>query len=175
MDAQRVPPSAWMTSQSMVIWRSPSASRSTTARSARPIRRWISLERPSSLSDWMSRFLRVLVERGSIAYSAVTQPRPLPSRKGGTFSSTDAVQMTLVLPISASTEPSAYMVNPVVSLTGRISSFALPSGLVIPAPLLLLHFRCHLSSALPAAGWPRGTPRGRSRSDRRCPRRRRRA
>ena len=58
----------------------------------------------------MSRFLRVFVARGSMAYSAVTQPRPLPSRKGGTLSSTEAVQITLVLPISTSTEPSAYMV-----------------------------------------------------------------
>jgi len=37
-----VPPSAWMTSQSMMIVRSPRTSRSVTARSDRPIRRWIS-------------------------------------------------------------------------------------------------------------------------------------
>ena len=42
IEAVRVPPSAWITSQSMVIWRSPSATRSTTVRSDRPIRRWIS-------------------------------------------------------------------------------------------------------------------------------------
>ena len=39
IEAVRVPPSAWITSQSMVIWRSPSASRSTTARRLRPISR----------------------------------------------------------------------------------------------------------------------------------------
>jgi hypothetical protein len=37
--AQRVPPSACSTSQSMVICRSPSAARSTQARSERPISR----------------------------------------------------------------------------------------------------------------------------------------
>ena len=46
MAAVRVPPSAWITSQSIVICRSPSLGRSTTARSARPIRRWISCVRP---------------------------------------------------------------------------------------------------------------------------------
>src|SRR6185503_16979274 len=45
MEAVRVPPSAWITSQSMVIWRSPSATRSTTERNERPIRRWISTVR----------------------------------------------------------------------------------------------------------------------------------
>ena len=49
IDAVRVPPSAWITSQSMVICRSPSASRSTTARRLRPIRRWISSVRPPCL------------------------------------------------------------------------------------------------------------------------------
>ena len=39
MAAVRVPPSAWMTSQSMVIWRSPSEGRSSTARRLRPISR----------------------------------------------------------------------------------------------------------------------------------------
>ena len=48
---------------------------------------------------------RVCVERGSIAYSAVTQPFPLPSRNGGTFSSTEAVQMTCVSPNATSAEP----------------------------------------------------------------------
>ena len=46
MAAVRVPPSAWITSQSSWIVRSPSAGRSTTARSARPISRWISCVRP---------------------------------------------------------------------------------------------------------------------------------
>ena len=62
-----------------VIVRSPSAARSTAARSERPISRWISLPRPPG-----SRLLRVCVERGSIAYSAVSQPWPLPLRNAGT-------------------------------------------------------------------------------------------
>ena len=45
--AQRVPPSAWSTSQSSQSVRSPSALKSQTLRSARPIRRWISTVRPS--------------------------------------------------------------------------------------------------------------------------------
>ena len=48
IEAVRVPPSAWSTSQSMQSVRGPSASRSTAARSERPISRWISTLRPSS-------------------------------------------------------------------------------------------------------------------------------
>ena len=39
IEATRVPPSACSTSQSTMIWRSPRAARSTTARKDRPIRR----------------------------------------------------------------------------------------------------------------------------------------
>ncbi len=46
MAAVRVPPSAWITSQSSVICFSPSATKSTTARSERPTSRWISWVRP---------------------------------------------------------------------------------------------------------------------------------
>jgi hypothetical protein len=84
--------------------RSPSFAISTTVRSARPIRRWISWERP--LGPVRSRDVRVFVERGSMPYSAVTQPWPRPLRNGGTLSSTVAVQITLVAPNSTSTEPS---------------------------------------------------------------------
>ena len=49
IEAVRVPPSAWMTSQSTVICRSPSAWRSTTERRLRPISRWISTVRPPCL------------------------------------------------------------------------------------------------------------------------------
>ena len=96
MLAQRVPPSAWSTSQSSQTVRSPSASMSTTARSERPMRRWISVVRPSSRPREMSRALRSPVEAGSIAYSAVTHPRPRPRIQAGTLSSTDAVQITRV-------------------------------------------------------------------------------
>ena len=54
-----------------------------------------------------SRSLREWVARGSIAYSLVTQPRPLPLRQRGTPSVTDAAISTLVAPNSTNTEPSA--------------------------------------------------------------------
>ena len=95
MLAVRVPPSAWITSQSICSVRSPSLLESTTARSARPIRRWISCVRPVCLPRAASRSLRVCVARGSMPYSAVSQPWPLPRRNGGTLSSTLAVQMHL--------------------------------------------------------------------------------
>ena len=50
---------------------------------------------------------RVCVERGSIEYSAVTQPFPFPAIQSGTFSSMETVQRTWVLPERTSTEPSA--------------------------------------------------------------------
>src|SRR5206468_9735851 len=125
MAAVRVPPSAWMTSQSTQTVRSPILARSTTARRARPTRRWISCERP--LGPRFSRGVRVLVERGSIAYSAVTQPSPCPFRNGGTLSSTDAVQMTLVAPNSTSTEPSGCKRKSRVTVTGRSWSGPRPS------------------------------------------------
>jgi hypothetical protein len=59
-----------------VIWRSPRAGKFMTARSERPIRRWISWVRPEGLPLADSRRDRVWVARGSMAYSAVTQPRP---------------------------------------------------------------------------------------------------
>ena len=54
-----------------------------------------------------SRSLRSPVEAGSIAYSAVTQPRPRPRIQRGTSSATEAVQITLVSPTEISAEPSA--------------------------------------------------------------------
>ena len=97
--AQRVPPSASSTSQSIQTVRSPSRSKSTTPRSARPISRWISTVRPSARPFDTSRCLRSPVDAGSIPYSAVTQPRPLPRIQRGTSSSTEAVQITRVPPI----------------------------------------------------------------------------
>src|SRR3972149_3626633 len=55
IEAVRVPPSAWMTSQSMVICRSPRACRSITERNERPISRWISTVRPPCLPAEASR------------------------------------------------------------------------------------------------------------------------
>src|SRR5215207_204811 len=106
IDAVRVPPSAWMTSQSTQIVRSPSRSSRATERSVRPIRRWISCVRPPTLPAEDSRCVRVVVARGSIPYSAVTQPLPCPRRNGGTRSSMEAAQITRVLPTSMRTEPS---------------------------------------------------------------------
>jgi hypothetical protein len=56
-----------------------------------------------------------------MAYSAVTQPRPLPSIQRGTDSVTDAVQITRVSPCEISTEPSAVRTNPGSILIGRRS------------------------------------------------------
>jgi hypothetical protein len=96
-----------MTSQSMMIVRSPRTSRSVTARSDRPIRRWISWVLPEIRPGILSRWLRVSVERGSMAYSAVTQPVPWPLRKGGALASMLAAAATRVRPISIKAEPSA--------------------------------------------------------------------
>ena len=78
----------------------------TTARNERPTSRWISCVRPPPARP-ASRPVRVDVARGSMPYSAVTQPWPLPRRNGGTRSSTDAVQITRVSPTSTRTAPSA--------------------------------------------------------------------
>ena len=86
---------------------SPSASKSTTPRSARPISRWISTVRPSGRPLVTSRCLRSPVDAGSIPYSAVTQPRPLPAIQRGTLSWAEAVQMTRVSPTLISADPVA--------------------------------------------------------------------
>ena len=107
IDAVRVPPSAWMTSQSTQIVRSPSSVSFATERSDRPISRWISCVRPPTLPGGRLALRAREVARGSMPYSAVTQPLPELRRNGGTRSSTLAVQITFVRPTSISTEPSA--------------------------------------------------------------------
>src|ERR1035437_6586565 len=119
-DAVRVPPSAWMTSQSMITVRSPSALISTAARMERPIRRWISCVLPEGRPLVTSRGVRLAVARGSIEYSAVTHPLPLLRRKCGTVSSTVAAHSTWGFPTLISAEPSAVMRQPVTISTGRI-------------------------------------------------------
>jgi hypothetical protein len=52
-----------------------------------------------------SRAVRVSVERGSIPYSPEIHPLPELRKNAGTDSSTDAVQMTRVFPISISADP----------------------------------------------------------------------
>src|SRR3990172_221978 len=127
MDAVLVPPSAWTTSQSVQMVRSPSLGRSITARSERPMSRWISCVRPDTFPFAASRGIRSFEERGSMLYSAVTQPVPVPFRNGGTLSSTVAAQITLVSPTSMSTEPSACFKNRGVITTRRGSSICRPS------------------------------------------------
>src|SRR5215208_140936 len=112
----------------MRIWRSPSAARSVTARRLRPIRRWISWVRPLCRPRAASRSVRVWVERGSMPYSAVTQPFPVLRRNGGTRSSTVAMHSTCVSPNRARHEPSAYLAIPGSRLTGRSASEARPEG-----------------------------------------------
>ena len=83
------------------------------------MRRWISWVRPEAPPRETSRWERVVVARGSMPYSAVTQPSPLPLRNGGTRSSTLTVHTTRVSPTSIRQEPSACLLNRVVILTGR--------------------------------------------------------
>ncbi len=109
MAAVRVPPSAWMTSQSTQIVRSPKLSISTTDRRERPISRWISWVRPEGFPFEDSLTIRVEVDLGIIPYSEVIHPCPVPLRKGGTLFSTLAVQMTRVFPHSMSADPSACL------------------------------------------------------------------
>jgi hypothetical protein len=63
--------------------------------------------RPPTFPVLASRVVRVVVARGSMPYSAVTQPFPVPRINGGTRSSTLAAQITRVRPTSMRTEPSA--------------------------------------------------------------------
>jgi hypothetical protein len=127
--AVRVPPSAWSTSQSTHIVRAPSFSRSTTARNERPIRRWISVLRPSRRPLVISRGFRVFVAYGSIEYSAVSQPPVTPCSfiQRGTVSSIITPQITRVLPIATRTEPVACGAMPNSKEIGRIWSAARPS------------------------------------------------
>ena len=108
MDAVRVPASACRTSQSTVIVRSPSFARSVTARSERPINRWISCVRPPGRPLFTSRGDRSFVDAGSMEYSPVTHPFPVPFSHRGASSETDAAINTRVLPMVSNTEPCAH-------------------------------------------------------------------
>lgn len=128
MAAVRVPPSAWITSQSRMTVRSPRAFMSTTERSERPMRRWISWVRPPTLPRSDSRGVRVRVARGSMPYSAVTHPRPVLRSHAGTPCSMVALQRTRVWPMSMRTDPSGMEAYPGVRRTGRIWSNWRPEG-----------------------------------------------
>src|SRR5690606_13332078 len=68
------------------------------------------------------RRMRWPVERGSMPYSAVTQPLPELRSHEGTFSSRLAVQRTCVSPNLTRHEPSACLEMPLSKLMARISS-----------------------------------------------------
>src|SRR6185503_5811273 len=121
--------------------------RSVTARRLRPISRWISWVRPLCRPRAASRSVRVWVERGSMPYSAVTQPLPLFRIHGGTRSSTVAVHSTWVSPNRARHEPSAYFATPGSRLTGRSASAARPEGRILT--LRYRNFRRLKQAALP--------------------------
>jgi hypothetical protein len=84
IDAVRVPPSACVTSQSIQIVRSPSASSWTTDWSERPMSRWISCVRDRPPCPLSPRACACVRRAGSMPYSAVTQPLPVPRRNCGT-------------------------------------------------------------------------------------------
>src|SRR5579875_381057 len=120
-------PTEMAASQSTMIWRSPRARRSQTARSERPISRWISCVRPDCRPRVASRATRSAEDPGSSEYSAVSQPRPDPRSQRGTSSSTEAVHSTFVFPIETSTEPGANSVKSRTSSSGRQASTGRPS------------------------------------------------
>src|SRR5437868_4925878 len=76
--------------------------------------------------------IRSWVERGSMPYSAVTQPLPEPLRNGGAFSSRLAVTSTWVSPNLTRQEPSAWRAKPGVRETVRIWSGARVEGRMEP-------------------------------------------
>src|SRR5690606_37508109 len=112
----------------MTIVFSPSAFMSTTARRARPMSREISCVRPPMRPLTDSRSLRLLVARGSIAYSAVTQPLPLPVSQRGTPPVNDAVHSTFVPPKEMRADPSACALQPRSIVMGRSWSRVRPSA-----------------------------------------------
>jgi len=77
----------------------------------------------------MSRGFRVVVEYGSIEYSAVNQPPVTFCSfiQRGTVSSIITPQITRVLPIATRTEPLAFGAIPSSKVTGLISLAARPS------------------------------------------------
>src|SRR4051812_957272 len=86
-----------------------------------------------------SRSERVLVADGSMAYSAVTQPRPDSLRHRGTPTEAEAAHSTLVRPNSTSTEPAGWSCHPRVNSMGRSSSSRRPSARVMPLSLDTAH------------------------------------
>ena len=71
------------------------------------------------------------VARGSIPYSAVSQPRPPPLSHGGTLSPTLAVHSTWVSPNLTRQDPSAWQETPRSRLIGRSASAARLEGRIL--------------------------------------------
>src|SRR5665647_2261066 len=104
-------------------------------RKERPMSREISWVRPPMRPLTDSGSERSWVARGNIAYSAVTQPSPLPLRQRGTPSDTLAATRTRVLPYSTRTDPSAWSSQLRVIRTSRSWSASRPSILAMRATL----------------------------------------
>ena len=131
-------PSALMTSQSIMICRSPIDANSTHDRSDRPTRRWISWDLPDGWPTVRSRRFLEWVDPGSIAYSQVIQPRPVFRLNIGTRSPRLAEHITRVSPTQIKQEPSACVSMPVSIVTSRIWFKSLPDGRMFVS-LSLLH------------------------------------
>jgi hypothetical protein len=102
--------------------------------------RWISWVRPPSLPLTLSRWLRSEVAPGSIEYSAVTQPVPLPRRWGGMRSSMVAAHSTWVSPSRMTTDAAAHFWTSSSTETGRSWVGSRPSCRVLgPFPMLMIH------------------------------------
>ncbi len=102
-------------------------------RSERPTKREISWVLPPSFPLTLSRSERVCVARGSIEYSDVTQPFPLPTSHLGTPGVKEATQSTLVLPKETRVEPSAWFSQLRSNLISRKSCGVRPS--ILPPAL----------------------------------------
>ena len=90
--------------------------------------------RPDNFPFALSLRLRELVARGSILYSALTQPLPLSFKKWGTRFSIVAEQTTCVSPKEITTDPSGCLKTLVLIVTGRICCTARPSCLILLIP-----------------------------------------
>src|SRR5207237_8619074 len=105
---------------------------------------------------------RSSIARGIMAYAAVTHPRFCPRINCGTFSSTVAVQITFVDPISMRTDPSAYLMNDRWIFTGRSSLERRPSRRIKSTLAITDHYTVHSVrvqlSHPPAPGAPRRAP-----------------
>ena len=139
---------------------SPNAFVSTTARRDRPTSREISWVRPPMRPLTDSRSERVFVDRGSIAYSAVTHPVPCPLSQRGTPSVNDAAHSTRVRPNSTRTLPSAWSSQFRVIRTSRVWSAERPSCRVVGAGITVVGsvMAARLTTPSGYVGDPSSTP-----------------